>query len=68
MKTLIIVICLFGAFLMQGCVAYVEPTGGYYQRESFWYYRDGRGGEHREHGRYHHPAEHHEEHHDEHKR
>ena len=64
MKTLIIVVCLFGAFLMQGCVAYLEPTGGYYQRENFWYYRDGRGGEHREHGRYHH----HEEHHDEHKR
>ena len=64
MKTLIIVVCLFGSFLMQGCVAYLEPTGGYYQRENFWYYRDGRGGEHREHGRYHH----HEEHHDEHKR
>jgi hypothetical protein len=65
MKTLIIVACLFGAFLMQGCVAYVEPTGGYYQRESFWYYRDGHGSEHREHGRYHHPAE---QHHDDHKK
>jgi hypothetical protein len=62
MKTLIIAICLLGAFLLQGCGVYLEPVGGYYQRENFWYYRDGRGGEHREHGRYHHPEEHHDEH------
>lgn len=65
MKTLLLAICLFGALLMQGCMAYVEPTGGYYYRDSFWYYKDARGGEHREHGRYHHPAE---QHHDEQKR
>jgi hypothetical protein len=62
MKTIIFAICLFGALLMQGCVAYVTPVGGYYQRENFWYYKDGHGGEHRENGRYHHgPGD---EHHD----
>jgi len=62
MKTLIIAVCLFGSFLMQGCIAYAEPVGGYYQRDSFWYYKDNRGMERREHGRYHHPVEqHHEE-------
>jgi hypothetical protein len=62
MKTLILAICLFGAFLIQGCVAYVEPVGGFYYRENFWFYKDGHGGEHRENTRYHHPAD---QHHDE---
>lgn len=65
MKTLIISVSLFGALLMQGCYAYVAPVGGYYQRESFWYYKDGRGREYRENRRYHHPVE---QHHDEQKR
>jgi hypothetical protein len=59
MKTLISAICLFGALLMQGCVAYVAPAGGYYYRENFWYYKDAHGGEHRENRRYHHPADQH---------
>ena len=62
MKTIILAACLFVAFLMQGCSVYVEPMGGYYQRESFWYYKDGHGRENREHGRYHHHPE--DEHHD----
>jgi len=57
MRTLILGICLVGSLLMQGCVGYAVPVGGYYNRESFWYYKDGRGGEHRENNRYHHPAE-----------
>jgi hypothetical protein len=57
MKTQILAVCLFGASLMQGCVAYAVPVGGYYNRESFWYYKDGRGMEHRENTRYHHPAD-----------
>jgi hypothetical protein len=68
MKTIIIAICLFGGLLMQGCVAYVEPTGGYYYRENFWFYRDRHGMEQREHGRYHLPVgqQRDEQHHDEH--
>ena len=66
MKTLFLAICLFTVLLMQGCYAYVEPVGGYYQRDNFWYYKDGRGREYREHGRYHHhPVE---QHHDDQKR
>jgi len=63
MKTLIVITCLFGAFLIQGCAAYIEPEGGYYVRDGIWYYHDGGGVERREHGRYHHHEEH-EEHHD----
>jgi len=63
MKKLILAICLFGSLLIQGCVAYVEPVGGYYKREGFWYYKDRHGIERQEHGRYHHREE---EHHDEH--
>jgi len=59
MKTLILAVCLFGALSIQGCVAYAVPVGGYYNRENFWYYKDGHGGEHRENTRYHHPAEQH---------
>jgi hypothetical protein len=54
MKTVILIVCLFVAFLIQGCVAYVEPAGGYYYREGFWYYRDRHGMERHEHGKYHH--------------
>jgi hypothetical protein len=66
MKTLIVIISLFGAFLFQGCAVYAEPVGGYYQREGFWYYRDGGGHEWRENHRYHHVEEHHDDHHDDH--
>jgi hypothetical protein len=66
MKTIILAICLVGALLIQGCVAYVEPVGGFYFRENIWFYKDGRGGEHRENGRYHHRPE--DEHHDEQRR
>lgn len=59
MKKLILMVCLFTAFLMQGCVGYV-PVGGYYYREDGWYYHDGRGREHHENGRYHHDE--HDEH------
>jgi hypothetical protein len=59
MKTLILAVCIFGAFSIQGCVAYATPVGGYYARENLWYYKDGRGSEHRENSRYHHPAEQH---------
>ena len=59
MKTLILGVCLLGALLIQGCVAYAVPAGGYYYREGFWYYRDGRGIEYRENHRYHHPPEQH---------
>jgi hypothetical protein len=54
-------VCLLGTLLIQGCVAYAEPVGGYYQREGVWYYKDGRGREFHENHRYHHPME---EHHD----
>lgn len=57
MKTLIISVCLLGGLLMQGCEAYVEPTGGYYVRDNIWYYRDVHGAERHEHGRYHHRPE-----------
>lgn len=64
MKTLILIIGLFGVFLMQGCVAYVEPVGGYYQRDGFWWYRDRYGREFRDnhgwHERY--AREHHDDH------
>lgn len=66
MKTLILGICLFGTLSIQGCVAYAEPVGGYYQREGAWYYKDGRGHEWRENHRYHHVIE--DEHHDVHQR
>jgi hypothetical protein len=63
MKKLILAICLFGALLMQGCMAYVEPEGGFYIRENVWYYHDGRGREYRENRRYHHgPDDEHREH------
>ncbi|HSY77914.1 MAG TPA: hypothetical protein VK890_13695 [Bacteroidia bacterium] len=63
MKTLIFSICILGALLIQGCAAYIEPTGGYYIREGVWYYRDGGGREQREHGRYHHhPEDEHRDH------
>ncbi len=54
MKTLIIGVCLLGSILIQGCVAYEVPVGGYYQRDSFWYYKDAHGHEWRENRRYHH--------------
>ncbi len=57
MKTLIFSICILGALLIQGCAAYIEPTGGYYFREGIWYYHDDRGVERHEHGRYHHRVE-----------
>jgi hypothetical protein len=67
MKTLILATCLFTSILMQGCYAYVEPAGGYYERDGFWWYHDGRGREFRDNHRWHeryareHP-EHHEDH------
>ncbi|HTB06105.1 MAG TPA: hypothetical protein VK806_04055 [Bacteroidia bacterium] len=64
MKTLILLVCLFGAFLIQGCVAYAEPVGGFYVRENVWYYHDRGGREWRENRRYHHGPE--DEHHDHH--
>lgn len=54
MKKLILIVCLFTAFVMQGCVAYGPPVGGYYYREGIWYYHDGRGREYHENHRYHH--------------
>jgi hypothetical protein len=63
MKTLILGVCLFGALLIQGCVAYAEPVGGYYYRGGFWYYKDVHGAEYRENHRYHHPPEQHFEEH-----
>jgi hypothetical protein len=57
MKTLILGICLLGTFLIQGCVAYAVPVGGYYQRTGIWYYKDGGGHEWHENHRYHHSAE-----------
>ena len=62
MKTLMLVVCLLGALAIQGCVAYAEPVGVYYQRDGFWYYHDGGGHEWRENHRYHHVEEHHEDH------
>jgi len=59
MKTLILAVCLFGSLLIQGCVAYAVPVGGYYNREKFWYYKDGHGREYRENSRYHHPEDQH---------
>jgi len=61
MKTLILAACLFLALLMQGCYAYIEPVGGYYQREGYWYYHDRDGREHRDH--HHHDHEEHDEDH-----
>jgi hypothetical protein len=65
MKTLFLAICLFTILLMQGCGVYISPVGGYYQRDSFWYYHDGRGREFRDnhgwHERY--AREHHDDHH-----
>lgn len=68
MKTIILAICLCTMFLMQGCGVYVTPVGGYYQRENFWYYHDGRGREYRDYHNHHldHPAEHGGDQHDNH--
>jgi hypothetical protein len=45
MKKLILIVTLFTAFAMQGCVVYGPPVGGFYYREGFWYYHDGHGRE-----------------------
>lgn len=54
MKKLILIVCLFTTIVIQGCVAYAEPVGGYYYREGIWYYHDGYGREFHENSRYHH--------------
>ena len=66
MKTLILAACILGAFAIQGCAVYAEPVGGYYQREGFWYYKDGGGHEWRENHRYHHDEGEHHDHDDHH--
>ncbi|HXB12009.1 MAG TPA: hypothetical protein VNZ45_08500 [Bacteroidia bacterium] len=68
MKTIFLAICLFTVLLMQGCGVYVEPVGGYYQRDSFWWFHDGRGREHRDYHNHHmdHGGEHGGEHHEDH--
>jgi hypothetical protein len=65
MKTLILGVCLLGALAIQGCVAYAEPVGGYYQTNGVWFYHDRGGHEWHENHRYHHSPgdEHHDDHH-----